>query len=492
MVRTRANRLAFAFLVVSTATAEEIVTDNCCDSRDGNACCPGLPIVDDAANLPLPEESKLKVMYDPARCCSDGFETAVGCTAYGAAGCSFCRDACDTDDESCVLCSVADSSGAEAATVSTPNESEDEDDFFDAVSDDTDDIWVLLDGDKFDENIVASQSPGSYDFSDDPEQYDCSTCSWDGMSRLEQRILTQRSRSMVCDTTCLQDVGDPSYGVTLCNYFNAGKECRACCHEGFMVDGCMPCDGEGSCNSCITKIKNMCDQNPCEPECQAYVCCSVQWGEYSGCEETMHHEMAEVAAKISDRCNLLFTCDAINPTCSTNARRCVAEPTAVSKDVQQAAHERCRELAVTGAGIFDTTYSSAESFSNEILFMAVDGQQFALQSVEIDACTVLDKLPFIIEASADVIVARSSTGYLAWDDGTDPHPHVANTGVGCPRHVWILQDTTGNQNHVFITVDLSEHPQFISSDWVKVDSEGKMSRTDLTLSCTKKRKSVRF
>lgn len=259
-----------------------------------------------------------------------------------------------------------------------------------------------------------------------------------------------------------------------------------------MVDGCMPCDGEGSCNSCITKIKKMCDQNPCEPECQAYVCCSVQWGEYSGCEETMHHEMAEIAAKISDRCNLLFTCDAINPTCSTNARRCVAEPTAVSKDVQQAAHERCRELAITGAGIFDTTYSSAESFSNEILFMAVDGQQFALQSVEIDACTDLDKLPFIIEASADVIVARSSTGYLAWDDGTDPHPHVANTGVGCPRHVWILQDTRGNQNHVFITVDLSEHPQFISSDWVKVDSEGKMSRTDLNLSCTKQKKSVRF
>lgn len=262
-----------------------------------------------------------------------------------------------------------------------------------------------------------------------------------------------------------------------------------------MVDGCMPCEGKGSCESCITDIIEMCTHNPCEADCQAHVCCSVQWGEYSGCEETMHYEMAELAEYISDRCSTFFTCETINPTCSDNARTCTAtSDDAVGRRVQEVTHKRCRVLKVTGAGIFNKKYTAAGVFGNELIFRAFgDAKHFALQSVAIDACTGLDKFPAINAASAEIIVARSSTGSLAWDDGTEPHPHVMNTGVGCPRHVWFLQDTAGTQDHVFVTVDQSEHPHFISSDWVRVDSDGKMTRTDLNLSCTKEKKqNVKF
>lgn len=255
-----------------------------------------------------------------------------------------------------------------------------------------------------------------------------------------------------------------------------------------MVDGCMPCEGEGSCDSCITNIKQICKDKPCEPECQAYVCCSVQWGEYSGCEETMHHEMAELAEKVSDHCKTLLTCEDLSLSCSDNARTCAARSTRTNRRLQEETFGRCRMLKVTGAGKFNSKYESTESFGDELIFRAVGAKRHALQSVAIDTCTGMDKIPFIDAVSADVIVARSGSGFLTWDDGTEPHPHVTNTGVGCPRHIWFLHDTEGKQESVLVTVDQSEHPKFISSDWVKVSADGKISRTDLDLSCTKEKR----
>lgn len=218
MAGRRASRLALAALVVCSAAVGAKVTDSCCGMGDGNTCCPKPSIVDNANNLLLPEDTELRVAYDPKRCCSD--DSAVGCTAYGVAGCTFCRNVCEEDDDSCVVCPVA----SDQVFTTVPREPEDDD----TVTTDTDDFSQV---DDFD----ARQNPGSYDFSDDPDQYECSNCSWDSMSTLKQRLLTQRSRSMVCDSSCLHDSGDPNYGVTLCNYFNAGKECRACCHVSPIV-----------------------------------------------------------------------------------------------------------------------------------------------------------------------------------------------------------------------------------------------------------------
>lgn len=215
MAGKRASSLVMAALVVWTTAVGAAVTDTCCDVQDGKECCPKPSIADNADNLLLPEDSKLQIVYDPERCCSDG--SAVGCTAYGVAGCSFCKNVCDEGDDSCVVCPVD-----HVVPVSTTVSGEPEDE--DATSADTDDLTPVVD------DFDTTQTPGSYDFSDDPEQYECSNCSWDSMSKLEQRLLTQRSRSMVCDSSCLHDSGDPNYGVTLCNYFESGKECRACCH----------------------------------------------------------------------------------------------------------------------------------------------------------------------------------------------------------------------------------------------------------------------
>ncbi|CAM9705042.1 unnamed protein product [Scytosiphon promiscuus] len=485
MADARASRVRFAVLAVfATGAVRASITDTCCDAPDASVCCPKPSIVDDAANLSLTDDRKLRIVNDPARCCSDSSEAAVGCTAYGVAGCSFCRDVCDKYDDSCVLCSIADSLAATAvAQTPTPKAGEE----VDSKQDAADDLWEMFeDADHGSEDEIAlNQTPGSYDFSDDPEQYDCSACSWDRMSNLEQRLLTQRSRSMVCDSSCLHNSGDADYGVTLCNYFNSGRGCRACCHEGYMVDGCMPCEGEGSCDSCISNIKQICKEEPCEPECQAYVCCSVRWGEYSGCEETMHHEMAELAEKVSDHCKTLLTCDDISLTCSDNARTCAARSTSTNRRMQEETYGRCRTLSVTGAGKFNSKYASTGSFGDELIFRTVGARHHALQSVAIDACTGMDHIPFIDATSAGIIVARSGSGFLAWDDGTDPHPHVTNTGVGCPRHMWFLHDTTRAHENVVVTVDRSEHPQFISSDWVNVGADGKITRIDLDLSCVK-------
>lgn len=260
--------------------------------------------------------------------------------------------------------------------------------------------------------------------------------------------------------------------------------------EGFMVDGCMPCEGMGSCDSCVTNINKICDkEHICDEDCHAFVCCSMQWAQYSGCQQTMTLEMAGLAERITNECPSHFVdCETIKPECSDTARDCKASIPAVSRRVQEVAHKRCRLMSVAGAGAFDQKYTSAGAFGSELIFSAVGAEHFVLQSISLDACTGLDKLAFIDAASADIIVARSSSGSLAWDDGTEPHPYAMNAGIGCSRHVWFLRDTNGQQDHVFVTVDESEHPQFISSDWVKVGADGEVARTDLTMSCIKEKK----
>lgn len=214
MAGTAGSRLFLALLLVS-APAVGAITDCCTPQADGE-CCPGLSMNDLADNLTLGEDDKLRIVYDPERCCSADGSEPDGCKwYYGVPGCSVCRDVCGEDDDACVLC--PDSSGGSGAkgTASVVGRSSD-----------GGDLWPA---DYVDDEFEADPTFGSIDFRD-PEQYECSNCSWDSMTKLEQRLLTQRSRSMVCDSTCLKDSGDSHYGVTLCDYFKAGKECRACCH----------------------------------------------------------------------------------------------------------------------------------------------------------------------------------------------------------------------------------------------------------------------
>lgn len=251
----------------------------------------------------------------------------------------------------------------------------------------------------------------------------------------------------------------------------------------------MPCEGVGSCDTCTEKIRDTCKTDPCGEECQAYVCCGVQWGDYSGCADTMPSVMGELESFINEQCGVLFTCETADITCSDNARTCSATGT-VSRRLQEVAQENCATVSVDGAGDFDMVYASSGTLESEVTFMAVDASHgtYALRSVAIDACTGMDSLPFIDAASMDMIVAHSSTGRLAWDDGTEAHPHAVNTGVGCARHVWLLQDTTGSQSYAYATVDPSEHPRYIASDWVKVYSSGAMTRSELTLFCIQSNK----
>lgn len=232
---TSATRLTLAFLAISAGAIGATGTD-CCEADDGDACCPNPSILDKANDYG--HSSSQRVVFASERCCPDG-SGVVGCSAYEAAGCCFCRDVCDDADESCVLCSVATSTTTTVvadAVVDPVAVSPVPDGYitgewyppYDPEA--TDGLWDLFGTEEWNSDIEAMMSPGSYDFYEESGEYDCSSCAWGDLSALKQRKLTERSRSMVCDSTCLTWDGDEEYGVTLCNYFNEGKECRACCH----------------------------------------------------------------------------------------------------------------------------------------------------------------------------------------------------------------------------------------------------------------------
>lgn len=225
---TSATRLTLAFLAISAGTVGATGTD-CCDADDGDACCPMPPILDKAEDYG--QSSSLRVVFASERCCPEG-SGVVGCSAYEATGCSFCRDVCDEADTSCVLCSVATSTAVEVAVSPVPDGYLTGEWYPPYDPETTDDLWGGFDSgaEEWNSDIAAMMSPGSYDFYEESGDYDCSSCAWGDLSALKQRKLTERSRSMVCDPTCLTWDGDEDYGVTLCNYFNEGKECRACCH----------------------------------------------------------------------------------------------------------------------------------------------------------------------------------------------------------------------------------------------------------------------
>lgn len=228
---TAATRLTLAVLAISAGAIGVTGTGtNCCDADDRDACCPTPPILDKASDYGM--SSSERVVLDKARCCQDG-SPPTDCSAYGATGCSKCRDACDEADTSCVLCPKA--TPADAYTVPSAPDGYLTGEWYPPydpeTTETTDGLWGAFGygTEEWDSDIEAMMSPGSYDLGDTGE-YDCSSCAWGDLSALKQRKLTQRSRSMVCDSTCLQGGGDDDYGVTLCNYLDEGKECRACCH----------------------------------------------------------------------------------------------------------------------------------------------------------------------------------------------------------------------------------------------------------------------
>lgn len=251
---------AYLLLVASCSSAVVAEpTTNCCDTPS-KGCCPKPSIGDLALGL--------RVIFDPARCCPHSNEQ-LWCAPYGVGGCSFCRETCDDDTADCVECPGYGHDGKDNA-IDAHDETDDyilfQDDDFDFEVDDKSSESVYSDelidpeDDEDEEAIIGDIYNGgsgvdsdvasytewsdeadwgyissalqslsyefSYDFSRDN---DCLACSWDSLSTLEQRLLKQRSRSLVCDESCLTSEGHSEYGVHLCNYFNSGRECRACC-----------------------------------------------------------------------------------------------------------------------------------------------------------------------------------------------------------------------------------------------------------------------
>lgn len=251
VVGTATARLTLAVLAISAGgtVGGTGTTTDCCKAKDDDKCCPQPPILDGAEDYGKGGSTQ-RVVLAPERCCPDGTDV-VGCSAYGATGCSFCRDVCDKADTSCVLCSVATATSPQTPAPSntyvavdewspSPNDLETTDGLWGGFNDGSEE-W-----DWNSEDISAMLWGGSYEFSmpwgpggGGAEEYDCSSCAWGDMSALKQRKLTERSRSMVCDSTCLDDAGHDEYGVTLCNYFNNGKECRACCHVSVVCGVCL-------------------------------------------------------------------------------------------------------------------------------------------------------------------------------------------------------------------------------------------------------------
>lgn len=282
-------------------------------------------------------------------------------------------------------------------------------------------------------------------------------------------------------------------GLSLSPTVVVGFVVRCLFQEGHIVEGCMPCEGQGSCDTCEIKIKDLCREDPCGEECQAYVCCAASWSEYSGCVESMSAAVVELTDFISAQCSVDFTCEMTNPTCSDNARTCTAS-VGDTRRLQEVAQTTCAVISVGGAGSFDADYASTGPLNSELVFKAIGARHaaYSLRSVSIDVCTGSDALPYLDAANFDILVARSTTGRLAWNDGTELRPHALNAGVGCARHVWVLQDTAGSHSHAFFAVDPSEHPRYITSDWVKVRLGGEMTRSDLALSCALQEEQVEW
>lgn len=238
-----ANRAAVAIFVTCSAKVggTTISIADCCPPLadglvDGQACCLDLSTLDDSTSYNKADDHKLKVLYSPTTCCPSDGNWSENCTTYDVPGCMLCRDNCEGEGDLCVQCD----DGLYTSTFAKPHSTGE----WGPSSDGSDDLWgafeEFVEPERGD-SMATSVSPGgysnyySYDYTETTNEYDCSTCAWEGMSKLEKRILTDRKRSMVCDSSCLKRSGDALYGVNLCNYFNAGKGCRACCHVSLEI-----------------------------------------------------------------------------------------------------------------------------------------------------------------------------------------------------------------------------------------------------------------
>lgn len=252
---------------------------------------------------------------------------------------------------------------------------------------------------------------------------------------------------------------------------------------GKEAPGCMPC--EESCHLCTDKIARVCNEDPCGEACQAYICCTTRWGDHAECEDALFPAMAQLAEDVTSHCGTVWTCDAPDLTCSESPEMCVATGS-FGRRLQLVEPGACPTIHMRGAGGFDTDYALAGSLNGELVFKAASSEKssYVLKSALFNSCENTDTSLSFGGANIDTIVSHSSSGYLAWDDGTPVESGNGIGGIGCTRHIWSLQDTTGGISYVYLTVDPTEHPGYITSDWVKLSATGHISSSELDMSCS--------
>lgn len=277
----------------------------------------------------------------------------------------------------------------------------------------------------------------------------------------------------------------------------------------------MPC--RESCLLCAEKIKAVCHADACGEECQAYICCTAEWSDHSGCEDSMFPAIAQLADDVTTRCGTVWTCDAPDMSCSESAEICLASGS-FGRQLEVVERGSCPVVRVHGASAFDTTYTLVGSLDHELVFKAVGSTEcsFVLHSFIINVCDDTDE-PLLLgsEATDTFIIRRSASGRLDYDDdptqadtGHEPnrtgsywgngrqgsrHAELGSarraqtvskiSGAACKRHVWSLEDTTGRVSYRFVTVDPCRHPRYIKAEWVKIDPDGEASPSNVEVSC---------
>lgn len=199
----------------------------------------------------------------------------------------------------------------------------------------------------------------------------------------------------------------------------------------------------------------------------------------------MFPEIAQLADSVAVECGTVWTCDPQDLTCSESPEMCVASGS-FTQHIDHVSRGTCPVIAVHGAGVFDMEYTLAGSVNGELIFKGVHSTRnsFVLQSVTVDICTPIDMSLSFGGMNIDPIIGHSASGYLLWEDTSQVDTLHSPNQAGCKRHLWSLQDTTGSIRYMFITVDPSEHPRYISSEWVEVWSTGEILQSELELSCS--------
>lgn len=242
----------------------------------------------------------------------------------------------------------------------------------------------------------------------------------------------------------------------------------------------MPC--EEACTLCNDKVTTVCEADPCGDKCEAYICCSQRWTETSGCED-----MAGLATEISDECGTVWTCESPDLSCSDSPEICVASGT-FGDDIEAVDMGTCSTVSLLGGGDFDMAYVLKGAIGGELVFWSHDGvttHSFVLQSVTMDICAAdIDTSLMYGGVNLEQIFVSSNSGVLAWVDGLEVSGSDGTGGEGgCTRHIWYFKDMSETLAYVYIAVDPSTHPRYITSDWVKVPSTGEITKVDMQLAC---------